>query len=253
MNIERTLTSALVVAVLSLAAVPAGAQERRDNRHERNGGRATARAQGPRQDDGQRAAARGRDNAPRGSYQQRAVPRSSDRPAYRGNDRRQYAPPSRSRSYSSRPYYYSRPYVRPFRYVPYRPFYFARPYYSFRPRLNIGFGLWIGDPVPYPYAYLGTYSPRVYGYYPEGSYRVTPGVPVYGGVSFDIQPSDADLFVDGEYVGPIGNFTTTSEPLTLTPGVHRIAVQRDGFRSMEWDATIEPGQVIPYRGAMDRF
>ena len=73
-----------------------------------------------------------------------------------------------------------------------------------------------------------------------------------GGISFDIQPSDADVFVDGEYVGPVANFTAYSEPLTLTPGVHRIAIQREGFRSMEWDVTIEPGQVIPYRGGLNR-
>ncbi len=75
---------------------------------------------------------------------------------------------------------------------------------------------------------------------------------IYGGVSFDIQPSDADLFVDGEYVGPVGDFTPYGEPLTLTPGVHRIDVQREGFQPMSWDVTVEPGQVIPYRGAMER-
>ncbi len=112
--------------------------------------------------------------------------------------------------------------------------------------------MFIGNPVPYPYAYMGSYTPRVYGYAPQGAYDVQPGVPVHGGVSFDIQPSDADIFVDGEYVGPVGTFTPNTEPLTLTPGVHRIAVQRDGFRSMEWEVTIEPGQVIPYRGAMTR-
>jgi hypothetical protein len=109
--------------------------------------------------------------------------------------------------------------------------------------------------VPYPYDYLGDYRPRVYGYnsYPEGSYDVSPGRPVYGGVSFDIQPADADLFVDGEFIGTIGTFTPNAEPLTLTPGVHRIAVQHEGFRSMEWDVTIEPGQVVPYRGVMERY
>src|ERR1041385_7745962 len=32
----------------------------------------------------------------------------------------------------------------------YRPYY-ARPYYSFRPRVSLGFGLWVGYPVRYPY------------------------------------------------------------------------------------------------------
>ncbi len=105
--------------------------------------------------------------------------------------------------------------------------------------------------MPYPYAYLGTYQPRVYGYDDNWyGYSTTAAVSVYGGLSFDIQPSDADLWVDDQYVGTVGTFTPNGEPLTLTPGQHHIVVQHDGFRGMEWDVTVEPGQVIPYRGAM---
>ena len=111
---------------------------------------------------------------------------------------------------------------------------------------------------PYPWAYFGTYVPRVYGSYGQGDYGqtyvgVAPAVQQYGGVSFDIQPADADLFVDGEYVGSVGTFTPYGEPLTLYPGVHRIAIVRDGFRSMEFEVAIQPGQVIPYRGMLARW
>jgi hypothetical protein len=179
------------------------------------------------------------------------VPRSG-RPEFRRDDRSRYVPPRGAQRFS-RPYYYSRPYVRPRNFVPYRPFRFARPYYSFRPRFSIGFGLWIGHPIAYPYSYLGSYRPRVYGHYAPGPYAAGPGVSIYGGLSFDIQPYDADLFIDGEYVGKVGDFTPGTEPLTLTPGVHRIAIQRDGFRPMEWEVAIEPGEVIPYRGTMEGY
>ena len=168
-------------------------------------------------------------------------------------------------SYYARPYH-SQAYIRPPHYAPYRPYYFGSSYYSFRPYWNIGFGLWVGYSVPYPYSYFyAGYAPRVYGtyystnyytdndYYGVEPYMAKPSVSVYGGVSFDIQPSDADLFIDGEYVGTVGTFSPTGEPLTLTPGEHRIAIQRDGFRPMEWDVTIEPGQVIPYRGMMEKL
>ncbi len=112
--------------------------------------------------------------------------------------------------------------------------------------------MWLGDAVPYPFGYLGSYRPRIFGYYAPGSYDVAPGVPVYGGVSFDVQPSDADLVVDGQYVGTVGTFGPYAEPLTLTPGTHQIVVQHAGFRAMEWTVTIEPGQVIPFRGAMEQ-
>jgi hypothetical protein len=282
---KRTLTvsSALVLAALSLAASPATAQERRGSGERRGDGgrqaheRAVPRssdrpAQGPDARQGDRGGyapretyrpqEQRRDYSPRDTYRSQGrreySPRGDYRPAPRDDYRSggRYAVPRGNyggysghadRGYYARPY--TRPYVRPYSYSAYRPYYFSRPYYSFRPRFSIGFGLWLGNPVPYPYSYLGSYRPRVYGYYPRGSYEVS----VYGGVSFDIQPSDAELYVDEEYVGTIGMFTPNGEPLTLTPGVHRISVQRDGFRSMEWDVTIEPGQVIPYRGDMERY
>jgi hypothetical protein len=133
--------------------------------------------------------------------------------------------------------------------VPYRPYSFRRPYYSFRPHLDVGFGLWLGYTVPYPWSYFGTYRPRVYGYYPNGYYGAAR-LQSYGGLSFDVGPSDADLWVDGEYVGSVGTFTSYSEPLTLIPGVHQIAIVREGFRTIEWEVTVQPGHVLPYRGRM---
>jgi hypothetical protein len=194
------------------------------------------------------------------AYYRDAAPRSATR-AYggyqpqgpRNGDRRGYAEPGGAYGRSN-----YRGYVRPPHYQPYRPYYFSRPYYGFRPHLHIGFGVWLGVSVPYPWAYFGTYVPRVYGSYGPGYYGqtyvgVAPAVQQYGGVSFDIQPADADVFIDGEYVGSVGTFTPYGEPLTLYPGVHRIAIVRDGFRTLEFDVTIQPGQVIPYRGMLVRW
>ena len=169
-------------------------------------------------------------------------------PAYRAGDRRGYTQPG-----SDYGRYGTRSYARPSHFQPYRPFHFSRPYYGFRPHVHIGFGVWLGVSVPYPWAYFGAYRPRVYGYYNRGYYGVAPGMREYGGLSFDIQPADADLFVDGEYVGAVGTFTPWGEPLTLWPGVHRIAIVRDGFRTMEWEVRVEPGRVIPYRGMLARW
>jgi hypothetical protein len=191
--------------------------------------------------------------------ERRAVPRPGPSMRYDA-DRRYAAPrsyaygaPYRARPNFARPY--ARFYSRPSDGRSYRPFYFSRPYYSFRPWMDIGFGLWLGYSVPYPYGYLGSYRPRVYGYVDANDYGYGYNQPlsVYGGVSFDIQPSDADVFVDGEYAGTVSMFVPNGEPLTLTPGTHQIAVQHEGYRAMEWDVTIEPGQVIPYRGEMQQY
>ena len=181
-------------------------------------------------------------------------------PSYRGGGRGYGDVSPGYRGYGGRPGmirpYFSRSYFRPYGWSPYYPFHFARPYYVFSPWLSLGFGVWCGYPIPYPWVYLGGYQPTVFGDYPDGSYQPLPGssasTSTAGGASFDIQPADANLFVDGQYVGVVGTFGPSSEPLTLEPGQHRIAIQRDGYRPMEWDVTIEAGQVIPYRGALER-
>jgi hypothetical protein len=142
-----------------------------------------------------------------------------------------------------------------------RPYYYPRPYYAFRPRVSVGFGLWVGFPVAYPaygyitttYGYPGYPYPSPYVSYPpygHGSVAVAPGPGAYGGVSFEIGPADASVYVDGAYIGPVTAFTPSTQPLTLAPGPHRIEVQAPGYQPIVFDVTIVPGEVIPYRGAL---
>jgi hypothetical protein len=73
-----------------------------------------------------------------------------------------------------------------------------------------------------------------------------------GGVSFEITPSDAAVFVDGTYVGTADTFNPNSMPLGLIPGRHHIEIRASGYRTMTFDADVVPGQVIPYKGTMER-
>jgi hypothetical protein len=158
--------------------------------------------------------------------------------------------------------------------------YYARPYYSFRPHVSVGFGLWLGYPVAYPYYYSQPYpvypysDPYTYGPYaaapsygsssypPDGygaarsapSSVVPQGGAQYdrGGVSFQITPEDATVFVDGAYVGTAGQFGPEARPLDLTAGPHRIEVRAPGYRTMAFDADVRPGQVLPYQGTLQR-
>jgi len=134
------------------------------------------------------------------------------------------------------------------RYSPrvYAPRSYYRPY-VFRPRFSIGFGIYSGYPVPYTYSY--PYPIAVYGYgAPRSQVLITPGSSAYGGVALEITPYDADVWVDGEYAGKVQDFDGTEQPLTLTPGTHRIEVQATGYEPMTVDVGIQAGQVIPYRG-----
>ena len=135
---------------------------------------------------------------------------------------RVYAPP---RVYATHSYY--RPYV-------------------FRPRVSIGFGVYVGYPVAYAYSY--PYPVPVYGYGAPREVVINPGAPAYGGVALDITPPDADVWVDGQYAGKVQDFDGTTQPLTLTPGTHRIEVSAPGYEPMTVDVGIQAGQVVPYRG-----
>jgi hypothetical protein len=174
------------------------------------------------------------------------------------------------------------------------PYHFAQPYYAFRPRVSLGFGLFVGYPIRYPYFYgypyaypypypAYAYPPAPYAYppppasayppppassypangfpangYPANGYpassapnnvNVQPGT-VDGGVSFEITPIDAEIYVDGANVGRVSDFGPSSAPLTMTPGRHRIEVRRSGYQELVIDADVHVGEVVPYQGAM---
>ena len=119
--------------------------------------------------------------------------------------------------------------------------------YVFRPQWQIGFGIFAGYPVPYTYTY--PFPVPVYGYAaPSAPVVVGPGSNLYGGVTLDITPNDATVTVDGSYTGIVQSFDGSQQPLTLAAGTHHIEVDRPGFISLAMDVTVQPDQIIPYRG-----
>lgn len=174
-----------------------------------------------------------------------------------------------NRNYGSRNYNYSyRGYDRR-GYYNRAPVRFYRPYYSFRPWFSLGFGLWGGYPVPYAYSY---YDPFYYPYpayppatgYPQSStvypqdvpdpnsIGVQPGQANIGGLSFEITPGDAQVLVDGNFVGTVDQFSPSSQPLGLSAGRHRVEVEAPGYQRISFDVNIVAGQVLPYQGTMER-
>jgi hypothetical protein len=254
MTINKVLTPFAFVAVLAFAAAPALAGQRRD------GGRSSGRSSS-----GSRGAVRGGGGV---------TVRGGGGFAVRGGG------VIRGGSF------YRPSYVRP---------YYSRPFYTFRPRLSLGFGLWMGYPVdyygsPYGYAYPGVdpyaydvapsygYPAQPYGYanpssayppanyppsnYPSANYPAQQrgpsvgsqrgGQSAPGGISFEITPANATVFVDGTNVGTTGDFGPTGQPLDLSAGRHHIEVRASGYRTMTFDADVQPGQVIPYQGSLQR-
>jgi len=121
--------------------------------------------------------------------------------------------------------------------------YFRGPYaYGFRPRFNVGFGVFVGYPFAYPF-----YDPWNWYSYPIGPLAYIPGAG-YGGVSFAISPADANVVVDGTYAGTVNQFDSAQDPLNLPPGPHHVEIQAPGYAPLDFDLTVQAGQVTPYAG-----
>ena len=153
---------------------------------------------------------------------------------------------------------------------------------NFKPRFNLGFGVVVGYPILYPYAYpYDPFSP-VPAYPPYGvappapntysnvdslpatSSIVTPATAMpgtiaceasapCGGISFDLTPGAAQVYVDGNFAGIVEDFDGASEALLLAPGTHYVEIRLAGYRTATFDVTITPGEVTPYQGALERL
>jgi hypothetical protein len=150
--------------------------------------------------------------------------------------------------------------------VPYRQHYY-RPY-----RPGVGFGLYFdhygaygGYPYGYGYPAYG-YGHPAYGYgYPAYGYGYPTygyGYPAYGysrpgyvgrpygGVRIDIPQRDAEVHVDGYYVGTANDFDGVFQHLNLEAGPHRIEIRAPGYEPLSFEVNVEPGRTITYRASM---
>jgi hypothetical protein len=116
-----------------------------------------------------------------------------------------------------------------------------RPYVSY-PGLLLGLGISIFAGHPYGFRFD-------YGWAPSYAYRfpMRSGIG-YGGMSFLIDPDDAAVYVDGEFIGYAREFD--GQPVPLAAGAHRIELQADGRAPVMFNISVRPGQVIPYRGSL---
>ena len=108
----------------------------------------------------------------------------------------------------------------------------------YRPGFSLGFGLFFGRPLPYRYSY------PAYGY---GYGR--PAV-AYGAISFQLNPGNAGVYVDGNYMGQAIDFCDSTRPLSLTAGTHRIELEADGYEPVAFDVNVVPGELLPYQGSL---
>lgn len=271
MTLTRLLTSTVLAAALALTATPAAAQHR-------GGSRGVARGGASRGAPSRGVAIQRSTPIYRGSYGggARVIVRRGVLP--RGGF---YYRPYYSGYYSYRPYYTFRPHFSlgiglwagypvswsayfGYGYPYYYGYYPAAPYYGY-----YGYPYYPSYPPSYyddpPSAPSSSYPSNTYGYgstYPQqaqppqsgGSVAVQPGADqqASGGVTFEITPSNASVFVDGTYMGTGAEFGPTMQPLGLSVGRHRIEIRAEGYQTMSFDADVTAGQITPYRATLQR-
>ena len=222
------------------------------------------------------AQARPRSGAPSGgqAVHPPSVGTAVPRPGYPGGGHPVYG---HYPNYPYRPYYpYYPPYYRPYYYPGFSwgLGYYGYPYgyypygsvgfgfgYGYG---SIGFGFGFGYPAygypaygypAYGYPAYGypAYSYPGYGGYPYGSVAggpvVVPGES-YGGVKIQDAPKNAQVYVDGSYVGVVDEFDGTFQQMNLQAGAHHIEIRAQGFETLSFDVQTQPGQTINYRARM---
>ena len=130
------------------------------------------------------------------------------------------------------------PYYRPYFYPYYRPFYY--PYYS---PFYFGFGVYYNSfwgwypyyaGFPYPYAY--PYPP----YYPVG----------WASARIEVKPRDAQVYLDGNYVGVVDQFDGIFQRLDVPPGQRDLVIYMPGYHTLSERMMFNPGQSYHFKEAL---
>lgn len=114
--------------------------------------------------------------------------------------------------------------------------------------VGVGYpGPWYYDQWRYPYGPWGPWGP--WGPYPR--YYV---VDEYSAsVRIDVEPSHAEVYLDGYYAGIVDNFDGIFQSLRMKPGQHEITIYLSGYRTLVERLYVEPYQNRKIRLSMERL
>jgi hypothetical protein len=170
------------------------------------------------------------------SAQSRAVARPATRGTGHAVARPPYGYPSYRPSYRYAHPYYGYRYGYP---------YYGYPYYGSSFAFGIGFGFGWGWGYPY-YGYGYPFYYGAYGYpyagpypYPYGYYYDNRGA-----ARLEVRPREAQVFVDGYFVGEVDDFDGWAQRLYIAPGEHQLAIYLKGHRTYRQNVLFRPGSTL---------
>jgi len=102
------------------------------------------------------------------------------------------------------------------------------------------------------YGYFGGYDDPWYGGTPAppatfGSYREE------GALRLKIKPREAEVYVDGYFVGIVDDFDGIFQRLHIETGAHRVEVRAPGYEPLVFDVRISPDHSTTYQGELRKI
>ena len=73
-----------------------------------------------------------------------------------------------------------------------------------------------------------------------------------GFLSFSVEPRDAVVYLDGEFLAEGGELARLHGALAVAAGDHRVQVVRPGYRSMTRDVTVEADRTAALELRLER-
>ena len=118
---------------------------------------------------------------------------------------------------------------------------------------GLGFGSYYGS------YYSGFYDPFYpsyggYGYgYPSYGYPSSYSSGFEGSLRLKVKPRDAQVFVDGYYVGVVNDFDGVLQRLRIEAGPHRIEIRAPGFEPLTFDVRVRWDETTNLEGELQRL
>jgi hypothetical protein len=114
-----------------------------------------------------------------------------------------------------------------------------------------GYGYY-GDPYGYSGGYYGGYYDPWYGAYPSSG-QTYSSAGEEGALRLKIKPKEAEVYVDGYYVGIVDEFDGVFQKLHIETGAHRIEIRAPGYEPLTFDVRIAADHKTTYEGELKRI
>jgi hypothetical protein len=132
----------------------------------------------------------------------------------------------------------------------YNPYYYGGRYSSYWNPYGYGYGLGYFAYDPFLFGgYGGGYGDSGYDPY-QGGYGSGSRDRGVGSIRLKVKPSDAQVYVDGYYVGVIDSYDGAFQRLGIEEGPHKVQVRAEGYESVQFDVMVTPGETVTYKGEL---